>query len=38
MLKLRYNVAGTQKSLIHYLSPEMLKSQLTEIQHEADGS
>ena len=38
MLKLRYNVAGTQKSLIHYLSPEVLKSQLTEIQHEADGS
>ena len=38
MLKLRYDVAGTQKSLIHYLSPEMLKSQLTEIQHEADGS
>ncbi|HLO24237.1 MAG TPA: hypothetical protein VK193_12565 [Methyloceanibacter sp.] len=38
MLKLRYDVAGTQKSLIHYLSPEMLKAQLTEIQHEADGS
>jgi hypothetical protein len=38
MLKLRYNVAGTQKSLIHYLSPEMLKAQLTEIQHEDDGS
>ena len=38
MIKLRYDVAGTQKSLIHYLSPEMLKSQLTEIQHEADGS
>ena len=38
MLKLRYDVGGTQKSLIHYLSPEMLKSQLTEIQHEADGS
>ena len=38
MLKLRYDVAGTQKSLIHYLSPETLKAQLTEIQHEADGS
>ena len=38
MLKLRYDLAGTQKSLIHYLSPEMLKAQLTEIQHEADGS
>jgi hypothetical protein len=38
MLKLHYDVAGTQKTLIHYLSPEMLKAQLTEIQHEADGS
>jgi hypothetical protein len=38
MLKLRYEAAGTQKSLIHYLSPEMLKAQLTEIQHEAKGS
>ncbi|HSB58766.1 MAG TPA: hypothetical protein VLD66_04110 [Methyloceanibacter sp.] len=38
MLKLRYDVAGTHKTLIHYLSPEMLKAQLTEIQHEADGS
>ena len=38
MLKLRYEVAGTQKSLIQYLSPAMLKAQLVEIQHEADGS
>lgn len=38
MLKLRYDVGGTQKSLIQYLSPAMLKAQLAEIQHEADGS
>jgi hypothetical protein len=38
LLKLRYHVAGTQKSLIQYLTPEMLKAQLVEIQHEADGS
>ncbi len=38
LLKLRYEVAGTQRSLIHYLSPEMLKAQLAEIQHEAKGS
>jgi hypothetical protein len=38
MLKLRYDVDGTEKSLIQYLSPEMLKAQLTEIQHEADKS
>jgi hypothetical protein len=38
MLKLRYDVGGTEKSLIQYLSPEMLKAQLTEIQHEADKS
>ncbi len=38
MLKLRYEAGGTQKSLIQYLSPEMLKAQLTEIQHEAKGS
>jgi hypothetical protein len=35
MLRLRYDVDGTEKSLIQYLSPEMLKTQLTEIQHEA---
>ncbi len=38
LIKLRYHVAGTQKSLIQYLTPEMLKAQLVEIQHEADGS
>jgi hypothetical protein len=38
MLKLRYDAEGTEKSLIQYLSPEMLKAQLTEIQHEADKS
>jgi hypothetical protein len=38
MLKLRYDVGGTEKSLIQYLSPEMLKAQLGEIQHEADKS
>ena len=38
LLKLRYHVDGTRKSLIQYLTPEMLKAQLVEIQHEADGS
>ena len=38
LLKLRYHVDGTRKSLIQYLTPEMLKAQLVEIQREADGS
>jgi hypothetical protein len=38
MLRLRYDADGTEKSLIQYLSPEMLNAQLTEIQHEADKS
>ncbi|MGZ9243710.1 MAG: hypothetical protein ACXW6K_24840, partial [Candidatus Binatia bacterium] len=38
MLKVRYEVAGKQKTFIEYLSPEMLKEQLVELQAEANGS
>jgi hypothetical protein len=37
LLKLRYEVDGTQKSLIQYLPPDMLKAQLDEVSAEADG-
>jgi hypothetical protein len=38
MLKVRYEAAGKQKTFIEYLSPEMLKAQLVELQAEANGS
>ena len=38
MLKVRYEFAGKQKTFIEYLSPEMLKAQLAELQAEANGS
>jgi hypothetical protein len=38
MLKVRYELEGKQKSFIEYLSPEMLKAQLAELQAEAGGS
>ncbi|MEZ5828544.1 MAG: hypothetical protein R3D01_09315 [Hyphomicrobiales bacterium] len=37
VLKLRYEVDGTERSLIQYLSPEMLRSQLDEVSASADG-
>lgn len=37
VLKLRYEVDGTERSLIQYLSPEMLRSQLAEVSASADG-
>ena len=37
LLKLRYAVDGTQKSLIQYLPPDMLKAQLDEVSAEAGG-
>jgi|GEM_PF-695641 len=37
LLKLRYSVEGTQKSLIQYLPPEMLKGQLDEVADAAGG-
>ena len=38
MLKVRYEVAGKDKSFIHYLSPAFLERQLAEIMAEAKGS
>ncbi len=38
MLKVHYNVAGKQKSFMHYLSLAMLKDQLAEIEASAKGS
>jgi len=38
LLKLRYEVDGAQKSLIQYLGPDLLKSQLDEVSAEAGGS
>ncbi|MGD9501231.1 MAG: hypothetical protein AB7V40_01945 [Methyloceanibacter sp.] len=38
MLKVRYDVAGAEKSFIHYLTPSFLEQQLTEIAGEAKGS
>jgi hypothetical protein len=35
LLKVRYELAGKEKSFIHYLSPEFLEAQLAEIQAEA---
>ena len=38
MLKVRYEVAGTEKSFIHYLSPSFLERQLAEIMAGPKGS
>jgi hypothetical protein len=38
MLKVRYEVAGTEKSFIHYLSPSFLERQLAEIMAGSKGS
>jgi hypothetical protein len=38
LLKVRYEVAGKEKSFIHYLSPAFLERQLAEIVGEAKGS
>jgi hypothetical protein len=38
MLRVRYEVAGTEKSFIQYLSPSFLEQQLAEIAGEAKGS
>ena len=38
VLKLRYEAAGKEKSLIHYLSPAFLDRQLAEIMAEVKGS
>ncbi len=38
MLKVRYEVAGKEKSFIHYLSPAFLERQLAEIVAGAKGS
>ena len=38
VLKLRYETAGKEKSLIHYLSPSFLDGQLAEIMAEVKGS
>jgi hypothetical protein len=38
MLKVHYNVAGKQKSFMHYLSVAMLKDQLAEIEASGKGS
>jgi len=37
LLKLRYEIDGTQKSLIQYLPPDLLKAQLDEVSGEAAG-
>ncbi|TFG84815.1 MAG: hypothetical protein E4H18_05815 [Hyphomicrobiales bacterium] len=37
LLKLRYKIDGAQKSLIQYLPPDLLKSQLDEVAAEAAG-
>jgi hypothetical protein len=37
LLKLRYEVDGTQKSIIQYLRPDALRAQLDEVSAEADG-
>jgi hypothetical protein len=37
LLKLRYEVDGTQKSLIQYLPPDELKAQLDEVSAQAGG-
>jgi hypothetical protein len=38
MLRVRYEIAGTEKSFIQYLSPSFLEKQLAEIAGEAKGS
>jgi len=38
MLKVHYNVAGKQKSFMHYLSLAMLRDQLAEIEASGKGS
>lgn len=38
MLKVHYDVAGKEKAFMHYLSPAMLKEQLSEIEASAKGS
>jgi hypothetical protein len=38
MLKVRYEVAGNEKSFIHYLSPSFLERQLAEIAGDGKGS
>jgi hypothetical protein len=38
LLKLRYEIDGVEKSVIQYLSPDMLKTQLDEVAAEAGGS
>jgi hypothetical protein len=38
MLKVRYEMAGTEKSFIQYLPPSLLEAQLAEIAAEAKGS
>jgi hypothetical protein len=38
MLKVHYDVAGKEKAFMHYLSPTMLKEQLSEIEASAKGS
>jgi hypothetical protein len=38
MLKVRYELAGKQRTFIEYLSPEKLKEQLVELQAGANGS
>jgi hypothetical protein len=37
LLKLRYEIEGTQKSLIQYLPPDELKAQLDEVSAQAGG-
>jgi len=37
LLKLRYEIDGTQKSLIQYLPPDELKAQLDEVSAQAGG-
>ena len=37
LLKLRYEVDGTQKSIIQYLPPDALRAQLDEASAEADS-
>jgi hypothetical protein len=38
MLRVRYEVAGTERTFIQYLSPAFLERQLAEIAGEAKGS
>ena len=38
LLKLRYEVEGAEKSVIQYLSPDLLKGQIDEVSAEAGGS